>query len=130
MSIINSAVESVMNLIDALGLFSPISRGALGTGDGLVCEVGPSGPETVFMDKNQYIILDLTINGKHTNLFTLSEDLNQIHEALTMRREYPSGDDWKIVDITTLTEPQKIGREDNNAWLMASALNIKIETKV
>ena len=130
MSIIDSAVESVMDLIDALGLFSPISRGALGTGNGLVCEVGPSGPETVFMDKNQYIILDLTINGKHTNLFTLSESMNQIHEALTMRRKYPSGDDWKIVDITTLTEPQKIGREDNNAWLMASALNIKIETKV
>ena len=130
MSIIDSAVESVMDLIDALGLFSPISRGALGTGNGLVCEVGPSGAETVFMDKNQYIILDFTINGKHTNLFTLSESMNQIHEALTMRREYPFGDDWKIVDITTLTEPQKIGREDNNAWLMASALNIKIETKV
>jgi len=130
MTIINSAVESVMDLINALGLFSPISRGALGTGNGLVCEVGPSGPETVFLDKNQYIVLDLTINGKHTNLFTLSESMNQIHEALTMLREYPFGDDWKIVDITTLTEPQKIGREDNNAWLMASALNIKIETKV
>ncbi len=129
MTIINSAVESVMDLINALGLFSPISRGALGTGNGLVCEVGPSGPETVFLDKNQYIVLDLTINGKHTNLFTLSESMNQIHEALTMLREYPFGDDWKIVDITTLTEPQKIGREDNNAWLMASALNIKIETK-
>lgn len=130
MTIINAAVEAVMDLIDGLGLFALITRGALGTGEGLVCEVGPSGPDEVYMDKNQYIILDFTINGKHENLQTLSDDMNRIHQEITMLREYPSGDDWNIVDITTLTEPQIIGREDNNMWLMASALNVKIETKL
>lgn len=130
MTIINAAMESIMDLIDGLRLFALITRGALGTGEGLVCEVGPSGPEAVFMDKNQYIILDFTINGKHANLQTLSDDMNRIHQEITMLREYPSGDDWNIVDITTLTEPQIIGREDNNAWVMASALNVKIETKL
>ena len=128
--IINEAIESVMDLIDALDLFAPIYRGALGTGDGLCCEVGPSSPDTVFLDKNQYIPLDLTINGKHENLQTLSEALNAIHEALTMRTSYPSGDTWKIVDISTMTEPQKIGREDGGQWLMASALYVKVETKL
>lgn len=130
MTIINAAVEAVMDLIDGLGLFALITRGALGTGKGLVCEVGPSGPDEVYMDKNQYIILDFTINGKHANLQTLSDDMNRIHQEITMLREYPFGDDWNIVDITTLTEPQIIGREDNNMWLMASALNVKIETKL
>jgi hypothetical protein len=130
MSIINAAVESVMDLIDGLGLFSLITRGALGTGNGLACEIGPSGPEAVYLDKNQYIILDLTINGKHNNLQTVSDDMNRIHQELTMRREYPSGTDWEIVDITTLTEPQIVSREDNNAWMMASALNIKVYTKL
>ena len=130
MTIINAAMEAVMDLIDGLGLFALITRGALGTGEGLVCEVGPSGPDEVYMDKNQYIILDFTINGKHANLQTLSDDMNRIHQEITMLREYPSGDDWNIVDITTLTEPQIIGREDNNVWLMASALNVKIETKL
>ena len=130
MTIINAAVEAVMDLIDGLSLFALITRGALGTGEGLVCEVGPSGPDEVYMDKNQYIILDFTINGKHANLKTLSDDMNRIHQEITMLREYPSGDDWNIVDITTLTEPQIIGREDNNMWLMASALNVKIETKL
>lgn len=130
MSIINAAVESVMDLIDGLNLFALITRGALGTGNGISCEVGPSGPEAVFLDKNQYIILDLTINGKHTNLQTLSDGMNQIHQELTMLHEYPSGEDWNIVDITTLTEPQIIGREDNNSWMMASALNVKVETKL
>lgn len=130
MTIINAAMEAVMDLIDGLGLFALITRGALGTGEGLVCEVGPSGPDEVYMDKNQYIIMDFTINGKHANLQTLSDDMNRIHQEITMLREYPSGDDWNIVDITTLTEPQIIGREDNNVWMMASALNVKVETKL
>lgn len=130
MSVINQAIESVMDLIDELSLFAPIYRGALGTNNGLCCEIGPSSPEAVFMDKNQYIPIDLTINGKHDNLQTLSDAMNTIHESLTMRTSYPYGDDWKIVDITTMTEPQRIGREDSNQWLMASALLVKVETKL
>lgn len=130
MSIINAAVESVMDLIDGLDLFALISRGALGTDDGLCCEVGPSGPESVYMDKNQYIIVDFTLNGKHSNLQTLSEAVNGIHEYLTMLREYPSGENWKIVDITTLTEPQIIERDEESKWVMASALNVKVYTNI
>lgn len=127
-SILNQAIEAVMDLIDALGLFSLITRGALGTGDGLSCEIGPTSVETVWLDKNQYIPIDLTINGRHGNLQTLSEAMNLIHESLTMRTEYPAGDKWEIVDITTMTEPQMVGREDSNEWLMASALLVKVAT--
>jgi hypothetical protein len=129
-SIVNQVMESVMDLIDEMRLFSLVSRGALGTGNGICCEVGPSGPEMVFLDKNQYIVLDFTINAKHENLQTLSDAMNRIHEELTMLRQYPTGGSWDIVDITTLTKPQVIGREDNNAWLMASALNVKYYTKL
>ena len=62
MSIINEAVESVMSLINALEPFSAIRRGALGTKDSLCCEIAPSSPDEVYMDKNQYINLDLTLN--------------------------------------------------------------------
>ena len=128
MSVINEAIESVMDLVDSLGLFSTIRRGALGTGNDLCCEVAPSSPYEVYLDKNQYIVLDLTINGRHDNLETLSEAMNTIHEELTMMKEYPSGTGWQIVDITTYTEPQMIGREDNNRWLMASSLAVKVYT--
>ena len=127
-SIINQAVESVMDLIDALSLFSSIKRGALGTGNGLTCEIGPSTPQEVYLDKNQYIPVDLTINGKNTDLDILSDHMNLIHESLTMATAYPSGTEWKIVDITTITEPQVIGREDSNAWIMASSLAVKVYT--
>ena len=127
-SILNQAVEAVMDLIDALGLYSLISRGALGTGNGLCCEIGPTSPDIVFLDKNQYIPVDLTINGKHSNLQTLSDAMNLIHESLTMMFDYPTGNKWQITDIATLTEPQIIGREQDNRWMMASALLVKIAT--
>ena len=127
-SIINQAIEAVMDLIDALSLFAPITRGALSAGDSLSCEIGPTSPETVWLDKNKYIPVDLTINGKHGNLQTLSDSMNLIHENLTMMREYPTGSEWQIVDIATLTEPQVIGREQDNKWMMASALTVKVAT--
>ena len=127
-SIINQAVDAVIAMIDALNLYAKITRGALGTGNTLCCEVGPTSPDTVWLDKNQYIPVDLTINGKHKNLQTLSDALNTIHESLTMALSYTSGDRWQIVDIATLTEPQVIGREQDNSWIMASALLVKVAT--
>jgi DNA polymerase-3 subunit gamma/tau len=45
-----------------------------------------------------------------------------------MAFSYPSGNGWEIVDITTMTEPQVIAREDSNQWIMASALLVKVAT--
>ena len=127
-SIINQVIENVMDLIDALSLFTSISRGSLGTGDSLCCEIGPSSPDYIWLDKNKFIPIDLTINGKHSNLQTLSDTMNLIHENLTMMTSYASGDKWQITDIATLTETQIIGREQDNRWIMASALLIKVAT--
>ena len=129
-SIINQAIEAVIRLINGLSPFATMTRGALGTGNYLSCEIGPTTPEAVFLDKNKYIPVDFTINGKHSNLLTLSDTMNGIHESLTMLREYPAGNNWEIVDITTYTEPQIIYREDNNAWVMASALLVKVATSI
>lgn len=128
-SIINQAIEGVMDLIDGLNLFALIRRGALGTKSGLCCEIAPSFPEEVYLDKNQYIPIDLTINGKHENLETLSDAMNVIHESLTMLKEYPTGTAWHIVDIATITEPQVIGRSEEDLWIMASNLSVRIITE-
>lgn len=131
MSVVNEVVESVMDEIDSLQNFAPIRRGALGTEAGIVCEVAPSTVEAVFLDKNSYILLDLTINGKHSNLQTLSDTLNNICDTLTRKKDYPSGEGWEIVDIVngSPVEPMVIGREDNNDWLMAASVIIKYYRK-
>lgn len=124
MSVINEVVEAVIGLMNGLHPFAAVTRGALPTGPGLTCEVGPSTPLAVHMDKNSVIPLDVTLNGKHADLKTLSDTLNDIHSALTRARSYPSGDGWQIVDIQNYTLPQLIGREGNNDWLMASSLSV------
>lgn len=125
MSVINEVVEAVIGLMDDTGPFATVTRGALPTHEGLVCEVGPSTPSEVYLDKNSYIPLDVTLNGKHRDLRTLSDAMNTIHSTLTRATEYPEGEGWQIVDITNYTLPQIVGREDNNDWLMASALSVK-----
>ena len=128
-SVLNVAIESVMDLIDGLNLYSTITRGALGIGNSLCCEIAPSVPESVFMDKNVYIPLTLALNGKHDDLRTLSDALNTIMDTLTRKTEYPYGNGWEIVDITNGNLPRVIGREDNNSWLMACDLVVKIYRK-
>lgn len=126
---INIAVESVMALINAMDNFATMTRGALGTAGGLACEIAPSYVAETYYDKNVYIPLTLAINGKHHDLQTLSETLNNIMDTLTRRKTYPSGDGWEIVDITNGNMPRIIGREPNNAWLMACDIVIKIYRK-
>ena len=129
MSVINEVVEAVIGLMNATEPFAAVTRGALPTGVGITCEVGPSAPEAVYLDKNSLVPLDLALNAKHGNLETLSDTLNDIHSALTRATAYPSGDGWEIVDITNYTLPQIIGRENNNEWLMASSLSVKFYWK-
>lgn len=126
-SVQNRVVAAVMDIIDGLNNFAPIRRGALGTGPGLTCEVAPSTVESVFMDKNSYVILDLTLNGKHSNLETLSTTLNNIVDNLTRRFEYPAGEGFEIVDISHGAPPLPtiVTREDNGEWIMAASVFVK-----
>ena len=126
---LNKAIECVMDLIDARGNFALITRGALGTGNGLSCEIAPSNAEAVFMDKGVYFPVTLAINGKHTDLETLTETLNGIMDNLTTLTTYPTGAGFEIVDITNGIMPHVIGRQDNNAWLCACDIVVKIYRK-
>lgn len=128
-SILNLAVESVMDMIDALSNFAPITRGALGIGNSLSCEIAPSMAQEVYLDKNSYIPLTLALNGKHSDLQVLTDTLNNIIDTLSRKTSYTSGTGWQIVDITGGNLPRIIGREDNNQWLMAGDLVVKIYRK-
>ena len=128
-SVLNRAVESVIALVNAMGNFADMTRGALGSGDGLSCEVAPSVVESVFMDKNSYIPLTLAINGKHDDLQTLSDTLSIIMDTLARSKTYPTGNGFEIVDIVYGNQPRIIGREPNNKWLMACDVVVKIYRK-
>ena len=126
-SVINQVLEAVMDLMNATNPFATVTRGALPTGAGLTCEIGPSRSETAYMTKNSYVPLSVVMNGKNADMELLSDTMNNIHSVLTRRREYPedpAGNRWQITDIQTTMFPRVIGREDNNDWLMASVLSV------
>lgn len=125
MSIVNEVMEAVIGMMNDLHPFATVTRGALPTGNGITCEIGPTVQTELYFDKNTFVPLDITINGKHKNMKTLSDTLNNIHSSLTRRRVYPSGEGWQIADIKTATLPRIIGREQNNEWLMASGLSVE-----
>ena len=126
---IDLAVEAVIGMINAMGNFATMTRGALGTANGLTCEIAPSMAQEVYLDKNAYIPLTLAMNGKHTNLQTLTNTLNNIIDTLARKKTYTSGNGWEIVDITGGNLPRVIGREENNAWVMAGDIIVKIYRK-
>ena len=126
---LNLAIEAVMDLIDQMGNFANISRGALGTENGLCCEVAPSTVEAVFLDKNVYYPVTPALTGKHNDLQVLSDTVNNIADTLSRRTEYPTGAGFEIVDITHGNTPRVIGREQNNAWVMACDIIVKIYRK-
>ena len=128
-SVLNVVVEWVINTINAMNNYATMSRGALGTSDGLSCEIAPSMASEVYLDKNSFIPLTLALNGKHSNLQTLSDTLNSIVDTLTRSKSYANGNGWEIVDITGGNIPRVIGREDNGSWLMACDLVVKIYRK-
>lgn len=127
-SVINEVVESVIGLMNATSPFATVTRGALPTTEGLVCEIGPTIPQEVYLSKNALVPLDVTLNGKHPNLKTLSDTMNTIHSVLTRAKTYPDDSTngrWQIVDISNQNLPQIIGREQNNDWIAASALTVQ-----
>lgn len=132
-SVINEVVEAVIGLMNATEPFATVTRGALPTTVGITCEVSPgAAPQTVYLSKNAIIDLNLTINAKHPNLKTLTDDVNDIHSALTRAKVYPSdtvNNRWQIADISNVNMPDLIGREENNDWLLASAINVKFYWK-
>lgn len=132
MNVIDAAISAVISMMNALEPFATVTRGALPTGDGIVCEISPTYNAEIYLDKGARIPIDLTLNGKHHNLQTLSDTLNEIHDALTKIHDpaqYPSDTGWQIIDIWTTLFPRIIGRESDNAWVMASALTVNLEKK-
>ena len=128
-SAINLAVEAVINLINAMNNFATMTRGALGITSGLSCEVAPSMVQEVYLSKESFIPVTLALNGKHPDLRLLTDTMNNIQDTMSRRTTYPTGNGFEIVDISTGNLPRVIGRGENNLWLVACDLVVKIYRK-
>ena len=98
--------------------------GAMPPHNSLAAQVTTGATDTTYLNKGIEIGLSIVLNGKHESQQTVCDTLNLIHQSLTMTKDYPSTDDYQIVDIRTDSFPNYIGREDNQ-FLYGSAFRVR-----
>lgn len=124
MNVYDDVLSAVIELAEATQPYSNIIIGPMPPDNGISITWG-STAYNPFLNKLAAVELTAVLNGKHTNQQTLSETLGNIHTALSMATEYPAADNYQITDITTISAPSYLGREENNQWLYGSSLRVK-----
>jgi len=111
--------------------YTTIDHGAMPAENGLAIYLGPGVTGQRHMDKGGIRDITIALNGKHGNLGTVLSALSNIHRALEMMRDYPSGEAWQILNIETATPPNYLDREQSGTrqWLCGSILAVKIYVK-
>lgn len=105
-------------------LIPSVVVGAMPPHNSLAAQVTTGATDTTYLNKGIEIGLSIVLNGKHESQQTVLDTLNILHQSLTMTKDYPSTDDYQIVDIRTDSFPNYIGREDNE-YLYGSAFRVR-----
>lgn len=108
----------------------PIVTGSMPPMNGIAM-TGQSAPQTIFLDIGSDERMTVVCNGKNADQSTVIQQLDNIHRALTRRKDFPRGDGWQVYAIETVASPRLIGREQNPQaqWLYGSSLLVKINMK-
>ena len=122
MNQLTAIFEAVVDKVISLGYNAIV--GALPPHNGVAMQISTGATDTTFLNKTLVVGLSIIINAKNESQQTALDELNAIHTALTMTKEYPSGTDWQIGDIRTDSFPNYIGREDSQ-YLYGSAIRVR-----
>ena len=98
---------------------------------GKIAMTGFSAPSSIFLDIGSNERMPVSVNGKSSSQEEVSGWLNTIHETLTRRKDFPTGESWQIYAIETIASPRLIGKEANPraSWIYGSTLLVKFNTK-
>lgn len=131
MSFINEMLDNIIRAAEETRPYAQIVYGSDPPQNG-ICMI-PSGgmTEDTYLDKGIRMTLPVVLNGKHENQRLLLDDLTLIHEVLTKRRDYRdlSTEAIQVVNISSVSLPSIIGREQNKQWICGSQLDITIYWK-
>lgn len=96
-----------------------------------IAMTGSGSPSAIYRDMDAVRTISIVCNGKSANQKLIIDALDDIHAALTLRKDFPSGNGWKVFSIQTIASPRLIGREESNTnqWLYGSSLLVKFYTK-
>ena len=117
-------LETAIEMTEDLDLYAPVIVGSLPPDNGITMTISGGSPPSTFWDKDTIQSISVVLNGKNSNQKTVADALSNIHASLTRRVDYPSTNDFQIMDIATISAPNLIGREQNNQWIYGSSLRI------
>lgn len=121
--------EMLMALLNlAAGTGVSIFVGSMPPDNG-VAMTAQGGVNEIALDNGGRGVLTVTLNGKNANQQTVISTLNSIHARLTRRQDFPSGADWQIYSVKTISSPRLIGREANSQWLYGSSLTVNFSER-
>ena len=129
MSVINDVLEAVRGLCNAENPYATVLIGALPADNGISLFVGSGAPLETYMNKGISIELSCVLNAKHHNAKVASDTLNDLHQALTQATDYTETNTFQITDISTISVPSYIGREENKQYLYGSSLRVRFYMK-
>lgn len=124
-SVVNDVLLAVLAASQIEGLYAPVKIGAMPADNGIAMYVGSAGPDNVYMDKSAAYQITLTLNAKHRDAETASDALNNIHAALTMKKQVPACSSAQITAIETIMAPFYQGREERDQNLYSSSIRVK-----
>ena len=125
MSVINDVLLAVIDMAQDTDPYADITIGALPADNGICCAISTGAADAPFLDRGCSYELSLVLNGKHYDQQTVSDALNDIHQALTQTKTYPKTDAYQITNIETASGPTYIGREENKQYLYGSSLRVR-----
>lgn len=131
MSFINEMLDNIIRAAEETRPYAQIVYGSDPPQNG-ICMIPLGGmPEDTYLDKGMRMTLPVVLNGKNENQRLLLDDLTLIHEVLTKRRDYRdlSTEAIQVVNISSVSLPTIIGREQNKQWICGSQLEIAIYWK-
>lgn len=115
-------------LVDWLktGLNLEISLDELPPGGGLYAETGASQTVSSYYDKTALWTIPVLFLSKNADQKAGMENLSTICNFLHKRKSYPSGQSFAWKDAQTVTQPNKIGRDEDGKYLHSCIVNCKI----
>ena len=112
--------------INSLGLYASATINTMPAANGISLYCGAGAPTDEFFDRGKEHELYVTVNAKNAAWSDALNALDAIHRHLTRLKSYPSGADYKILNISTGTAPNYIGPDSSGKQeLYGSILKIK-----
>lgn len=118
-------VDAVREMAMTANPYSQIVSGSNPPINGICMIQSPSGAPETYKNKGMLKTMSILINAKNEDQSLVYSTLCLIHRVLTKTWAYPNSGNFQVINIETESEPNLIGRENNNQWIYGSSISVK-----